>query len=190
MFERENAAFSSPDSCRIIEGASQWDGEPGALARAFVDSEIVVPRQGGTATVSAAYLPSLVSQRPDPYEIRVRLKTPEEREAHMKEQAAAFRQQRLERESRVTAKGHVYFIQQGDGGSIKIGYSKNPAQRLASLQTGHSESLHMRAIAPGSMAQERALHDRFSHLRVSGEWFRPDEDLVAYMRLVSDRRAL
>lgn len=128
---------------------------------------------------------SQVTQQGDDIDIPIRLLTEEERAQREQERRNAS-----PTPMRVTLKSHVYFIQQGESGSIKIGYSKNPAQRLATLQTGHSEPLHMRAMAPGSMAQERALHDRFAHLRVSGEWFRPGEDLVAYMRLVADRRAL
>lgn len=129
------------------------------------------------------------AQQGEDIDIPIRLLTPEEREQRYRAGLAKAKE-RLEAPMRVTLKSHVYFIQQGESGSVKIGYSKNPAQRLATLQTGHSEPLHMRAMAPGSMAQERALHDRFSHLRVSGEWFRPGEDLIAYMRLVADRRAL
>lgn len=188
--ERGSDRFATADAGRIVEAAALWDGDAGVLTKALVDAEVLVSAEDGVLGVSPAYLPNTASHSSVSDGLRIRLKTPEEREAHMKEQAATFCQQRLEREARVTAKGHVYFIQQGGAGSIKIGYSKNPTQRLMGLQTGHSEPLHMRAMAPGSMAQERALHDRFAHLRVSGEWFRPGEDLIAYMRLVADRRAL
>lgn len=123
----------------------------------------------------------------------VRLLTPEERAAKQAEYMAnepARRAAEVERRERIRGKAHVYFIQQGDSGAIKIGCSKNPTQRLQGLQTGHSEALRLLTCAVGSQAQERALHDRFAHLRVSGEWFRPAEDLLAYIRLVNDRRAL
>lgn len=94
------------------------------------------------------------------------------------------------RSTRITAKPHVYFVQQGNSGAIKIGCSKNPNQRLEHLQTAHSEPLRLLTCAPGTQQQERALHDRFAHLRVSGEWFRPGDDLLAYIRLVTDRRSL
>lgn len=129
----------------------------------------------------------------DPYEVKVRLLTPEERatkEAEAEANVAKWRAEEAERRARIKGKPHVYFIQQGDSGAIKIGCSKNPSQRLAGLQTGHSEPLRLLTCAVGSQAQERALHDRFAHLRVSGEWFRPADDLLAYIRLVNDRRAL
>lgn len=129
----------------------------------------------------------------DAYDVKVRLLTPEERakkEAEAEANVARWRAEETERRSRIKGKSHVYFIQQGDSGAIKIGCSKNPSQRLQGLQTGHSEPLRLLTCAVGSQAQERALHDRFAHLRVSGEWFRPAEDLLAYIRLVNDRRTL
>lgn len=129
----------------------------------------------------------------DPYDSMVRLLTPEEQKQRQVEAAKRAEQYRAElalSRARVKGKSHVYFIQQGDSGAVKIGCSRNPTQRLAGLQTGHSEPLRLLTCAVGSQAQERALHDRFAHLRVSGEWFRPDEELLAYIRLVADRRAL
>jgi len=124
-----------------------------------------------------------------PDQVRVRLRTPEEMAAR---EAAARAQRAMEppRAARVIPKPHVYFVQQGDNGAIKIGCSKDPSKRLAALQTGHSETLRLLTCAPGTQQQERALHDRFAHLRVSGEWFRPGDDLLSYIRLVADRRAL
>lgn len=125
--------------------------------------------------------------------INIRLLTPEERAAKAVEMAkrdAEWRAGEAERRSRINGKPHVYFIQQGDSGAVKIGCSKSPAQRLAGLQTGHSEKLHLLACAVGSQGKERDLHERFAHLRLSGEWFRPGEDLMTYIRLVADRRAL
>lgn len=139
------------------------------------------------------YPPGVELPPPDveeiPDEVRVRLRTPEEMAA--REQAERVRRAvEVPRPTRVTAKPHVYFVQQGDSGAIKIGCSKDPTKRLATLQCGHSEHLRMLTCAPGTQQQERALHDRFAHLRVSGEWFRPGDDLLAYIRLVTDRRSL
>lgn len=96
---------------------------------------------------------------------------------------------RLEAES-FAGKEHVYFIQQGEMGFVKIGYSKNPAHRIMILQTAHGERLSMRACAPGGKEQERALHARFASLRVVGEWFRPGDELLAYIQTVAGKGAL
>lgn len=73
----------------------------------------------------------------------------------------------------------VYFIQCGEGGPIKIGIARDPAKRLAGLQTGHFERLQLRALTTGGAKQERAYHDRFAAHRLHGEWFSPHPDLLA-----------
>lgn len=76
----------------------------------------------------------------------------------------------------------TYFIQSVDGGPIKIGRSTKAALlgRLGSIQTGNPERLRVTHTLRGD--QERALHWRFRHLRLEGEWFLPDPELVAFAR--------
>lgn len=76
----------------------------------------------------------------------------------------------------------VYFIQAG-AGAIKIGVSQTPASRMASLQTGHDERLHLLAVAGGGHEQERILHRKFDHIRLrhDGEWFAGTVELLAYI---------
>lgn len=195
-----------PDAADAIEAAACWGGEPGRLLRALKVAKIVVVTPEGVQVqgmepyrkywrsrgAEAAPIPEPELTLRDPYHVRVRLLAPEERAAKAQSTMTMeqVREHIAEQRARIRGKPHVYFIQQGDSGAIKIGCSKNPTQRLQGLQTGHSEPLRLLTCAVGSQAQERALHDRFAHLRVSGEWFRPAEDLLAYIRLVNDRRAL
>lgn len=76
----------------------------------------------------------------------------------------------------------VYFIQQGKGGPIKIGISTNPHKRLVALQIGSPVQLKLLAVMntnhPGT---EHLLHRRFSHLRMAGEWFEPEQELLEYI---------
>lgn len=74
---------------------------------------------------------------------------------------------------------YVYFIQATESGAIKIGISWNPLKRLLDVQNGHHEPLLLIGQFPGTIADERALHAEFAHLRLSGEWFRCDESLLA-----------
>jgi len=72
---------------------------------------------------------------------------------------------------------YVYFIQQGHGGSIKIGVSDDPDYRCKQMQTATARPLRVIARLPcQSRAQafdlERELHTKFSHLRMGGEWFK------------------
>lgn len=139
--------------------------------------------------------PEIVPERP----FEIRLLTDEERaekerewsEAQTRRRAEAEKR-RLEEEAAKRAASRVYFIRQDmPDGLVKIGFTRRPVEkRLAELQKHHACALVVAAVAPGLMSEERHLHDRFSHLRVSGEWFRQDADLTAYIQLVSDRGAL
>lgn len=78
----------------------------------------------------------------------------------------------------------IYFIQRGDEhGAIKIGWTwTDPMKRLHTLQHANDETLTLLGYFPGSCGDEAALHERFAHLRIRGEWFRPDDDLLAFIR--------
>lgn len=79
--------------------------------------------------------------------------------------------------------GSVYFIQSGSDGPVKIGFAGDPGARLKTLQTGHPEVLVIRAVLPDRIqADEKDLHERFRHLWIQGEWFRPGPDLMAYIK--------
>lgn len=76
------------------------------------------------------------------------------------------------------ATGAVYFIQAGENGPIKIGYSNEPWGRLATLQTAHYEKLRLLGVTTGDVDSERALHKRFAPFRLEGEWFSFAQDIV------------
>lgn len=73
----------------------------------------------------------------------------------------------------------VYFIQDTGSGAIKIGVSRNPAARLADLQTAHHSELRLLGVMDGMEQQERQLHQQFSCIR--GEWFVPSQELLAFI---------
>lgn len=77
----------------------------------------------------------------------------------------------------------IYFIQAGDAGPIKIGFTSGcPLDRMANLQTGSPDELRLVAHARGTQEDERELHKRFAHLRMRGEWFQPKSELVEFIR--------
>lgn len=78
---------------------------------------------------------------------------------------------------------HIYFIQVGEDGPIKIGMTRgNPLVRLASLQAGIPYELKLKAVIPDVQASvEMELHRCFRHLRIRREWFRPEHDLIAFI---------
>lgn len=76
----------------------------------------------------------------------------------------------------------VYFIQQGDAGPIKIGFSRDVDSRLIHLQTASPDPLRLLAKLRGGKKHERKLHATFAAHHQRGEWFRPHEDLLSFIR--------
>lgn len=84
----------------------------------------------------------------------------------------------------------VYFVQQGDNGPIKIGYTKRKGLRLTALQNGNPERLRMVCAVPGGRALEYVLHKAFRGARLVGEWFTPTPRLVALMKELSPKESM
>lgn len=76
----------------------------------------------------------------------------------------------------------VYFVQDGEGGPIKIGCAQDVRKRLRTLQSGHHGTLRLLFTLPGGMEMERRLHARFWRSRIKGEWFKPTPMLLAFVR--------
>jgi transcriptional regulator with XRE-family HTH domain len=77
----------------------------------------------------------------------------------------------------------IYFIQSEDGGSIKIGCTELIPFRLKQLRSRTRRRLKVLAIMDGSFPEERALHDRFAHLRKEGEWFDDAPELTQFIQV-------
>lgn len=75
----------------------------------------------------------------------------------------------------------IYFIQQGEAGPIKIGWSKNVRSRLASLQTANPQRLRLLLVLEGEERDERRLHDWFGLERLGGEWFKSDGEVATFV---------
>lgn len=79
----------------------------------------------------------------------------------------------LEFWNRVQRRSFVYVIQGLAGGPIKVGWAKDPVKRMATLQCGAYETLHLLHVIPGGRQQEREFHERLKGERchIGGEWF-------------------
>ena len=80
----------------------------------------------------------------------------------------------------------VYFILNEDSNAIKIGRAKNLARRMMSLQTSSPAKLKLIksvSVEGAREAQEleRALHQQFSEIRLAGEWFKAEANLLEYI---------
>jgi hypothetical protein len=77
----------------------------------------------------------------------------------------------------------VYFIAAGSPPeAVKIGYTlRDAGARLNGIQTSNHLEVRLLGTIPGDRGVERALHRRFAHLRLRGEWFRWDASIKAFI---------
>ena len=75
----------------------------------------------------------------------------------------------------------VYFIRESSVGAIKIGVSKHPKKRAKELQNHSLYVITLLATVDGGYSVEFLLHHLFAHAYIRGEWFRPVEELLAYI---------
>lgn len=96
--------------------------------------------------------------------------------------------ERYEEQLRRARGATVYYVQRASDSLIKIGFSSVPRDRLVTLRREHGP-LELLATHKGGRDAERIQHRRFDHLRVTGEWFRPEPDLLAHIERINQRRA-
>jgi hypothetical protein len=75
----------------------------------------------------------------------------------------------------------VYFLRCGKDGPIKIGWTaaRNLLGRISNLQVAHHELLSLIGFTEGGQTTEREWHERFSAIKIRGEWFEPAPELLA-----------
>jgi hypothetical protein len=93
---------------------------------------------------------------------------------------SSLRRTRHKRRTQRLRHSFVYFIQ-ADNGMVKIGYAGNPVLRLRTMQSGSPLALRLLVYARGDSVAEERLHAAFDSCRHTGEWFRPDAALMAYI---------
>ncbi len=75
----------------------------------------------------------------------------------------------------------LYAIQAGEDGPVRIGTTLSPSQRLKTLQAANAERLRPLALWRGTPDEERGWHQTFGALRLQGEWFRPEPELLSML---------
>lgn len=70
---------------------------------------------------------------------------------------------------------YIYFI--AHLGRIKIGTSKHPKDRIASLAAHYQEPIVFVGCIIGDRAREQAIHQDLAEHRLRGEWFRDCEEV-------------
>lgn len=72
----------------------------------------------------------------------------------------------------------AYLARLGAMGPVKIGQTATVNRRLDQISSGLWEDLHLLRLFDGGAATEAALHRRFAHLRIRGEWFHFHSDMM------------
>lgn len=80
---------------------------------------------------------------------------------------------------------HVYFIQAGENGPVKIGITSCLEQRLSDLQIANHEKLRCLLTISGGQSLEMTLHHVLRSWCIHGEWFRLCLPLVAFVGMAS-----
>lgn len=80
----------------------------------------------------------------------------------------------------------IYFILNEDSNAIKIGRAKDLAKRMNALQTSSPAKLRLIKavqVEGGREAHEleQSLHKKFSEIRLAGEWFKAEANLLEYI---------
>lgn len=77
--------------------------------------------------------------------------------------------------------GCLYFLQEGDGGAIKIGWTgaEDASKRLAQARVWNHRDVKLIATLTDYHDSEKQWHSRFAKYRLAREWFSPDPELLA-----------
>jgi len=74
----------------------------------------------------------------------------------------------------------IYIARLADTNSVKIGYTNNIKNRIASLRTSSPAPLTVIRECEGDRSTERAFHERFAEYRIMLEWFEYHEDMMSF----------
>src|SRR5262249_18722759 len=78
-----------------------------------------------------------------------------------------------------------YFVLFREMQAVKIGMADNIAGRLSELQVACPGDLELPGTAQGQRAEEKGFHEKFAHLRISGEWFYAAPDLLQAIMMIN-----
>lgn len=145
-------------------------------ARAILDS-LKAPLRSSVE----AYTAAVAQQQRDTAE-RCRRQAAEAEAAQLAARAAATSASAARREQERART--VYYVRRPDD-AIKIGTTWNLKARMQAFR--NATPVELLASHSGGQVAEAALHRRFKHLRLDGEWFHPGQDLLAHIRHVVGR---
>jgi hypothetical protein len=105
-------------------------------------------------------------------------------EATVKREILAGEDPPEERRPRVCS--YIYILQGELTGLVKIGAAVNVDVRVSALQSNSPDELILLWSGPGTKQTEAWAHRLLASHRAHGEWFRPTDDVVAFVTLAQD----
>lgn len=78
-------------------------------------------------------------------------------------------------------RGEIYIARMASSGSIKIGFTTDLATRVSNLWYMVPGGVTVLTSFLGTPDAEAFLHKKFSHLRISGEWFEPADEILEFV---------
>ena len=66
--------------------------------------------------------------------------------------------------------------------------SNKPKERLELFQVGSPIKLKIICIIEGTSKTEKKLHEDFKKYRIYGEWFKPELELLEYIKTVKKKK--
>lgn len=80
--------------------------------------------------------------------------------------------------------GYVYVLK-AENGHIKFGFTKTPDRRISGLKNSNGGAIEVLHVIPGTLAQERHIHNTLKPHAVRGEWYHDTDEVRAFIGLVS-----
>jgi hypothetical protein len=80
--------------------------------------------------------------------------------------------------------GYIYVLK-AENGHIKFGFTKTPDRRISGLKSSNGGAIEVLHIIPGTLAQERHIHNTLKPHAVRGEWYHDTDEVRAFIGLVS-----
>jgi hypothetical protein len=92
----------------------------------------------------------------------------------------------LKYKPRQTAKGDfIYFIQIDNAdGFIKIGYANNLGIRISNIKVSCPYPVKILAVMEGKPKTEDKIHEILAAHCIKGEWYRPHDDVTAFIEII------
>ncbi len=84
----------------------------------------------------------------------------------------------------------VYLIVDEIQKVCKIGYAEAPKKRIKQLQTANVNPLILKVTIYGDMNLESTIHNLFKHLRIRGEWFKYEPEILRYFEDIQFKETL